>query len=224
MTVSLTNSLKVIFRGKFDQCIMNPQLIKTYTPAQQLDLNLVRLFLQVITLSDMTEIDGTNACPHHILGHRRPNQKNKRVTWPRQPAVTPSQMKLWKNYIASNFLRHGNTWRQTPIDNTTQANEIHSPTTCPTLKHYLNTLPQWYRRLLHHYEQTCTDVLVWRAFRSRQRLIIATDGSLLPTAGTFGWKITTSKHIALYQGSGPIDSPIDTGSSTRSELGGLHYY
>ena len=33
------------------------------------------------------------------------------------------------------------------------------------------------------------------------------------TAGTFGWKVTTDKHITLYQGSGPIDGPIDTGSS-----------
>ena len=52
VTVTLTDSIKIILRGKFDRCIMNPQLIKNYTPSQQKDLNLVRLFLQVITLSD----------------------------------------------------------------------------------------------------------------------------------------------------------------------------
>ena len=120
------------------------------------------------------------------------------------------------------FLRHGNEWRQTPpIDDSIKEDELHCPTTYPTLNHYLNTLPQWHRRLLHHYEQTSSDVTVWRAFRSRQRLIIATDGSLLPTAGTFGWKITTTKHLSLYHGSGPIDGPIDTGRSTRSKLGGF---
>jgi hypothetical protein len=94
MTVTLTDSLKINLRGKFDQCTMNPTLIKQYTPSQQLDINLVRLFLQVITLSDMNELDGTNACPHHILGQRRPNQHIERETWPRQQAVTGAQTKL----------------------------------------------------------------------------------------------------------------------------------
>ena len=57
MTVTLTDSLQIKLRGKFDQCIMNPTLIKKYTPSQQLDINLVLLFLQVITLSDMNEPD-----------------------------------------------------------------------------------------------------------------------------------------------------------------------
>ena len=166
----------------------------------------------------MNEIDGNNACPHHILGQRRPNQHIKRDTWPRQQAVTGAQTKLWKNYIASNFLRHGNKWRKTPIDSTIQATDNQCPTTYPTLNNYLDSLPKW---LLQNYEQLSTDLLVWRAFRSRQRLIIATDGSLLPTAGTFGWKLTTTKHLPLYQGSGSIDGPIDTGSSTRSKLGGF---
>ena len=152
---------------------------------------------------------------------RCPNQHIIRATWPRQPEVTGVQIKLWKIYIASNFLRHGNKWRQNPIDSTIQATNNKCPTTYSTLNTYLTSLPKWHRRLLQHYEQLETDLTVWRAFRSRQRLIIATDGSLLPTAGTFGWKITTSKHLPLYQGSGPIDGPIDTGSSTRSELGGF---
>ncbi|KAI2501468.1 hypothetical protein MHU86_12983 [Fragilaria crotonensis] len=69
--------------------------------------------------------------------------------------------------------------------------------------------------------KVATDLIIWRSFRSRRRLIIASDGSLLPTAGTFGWKVTTDKHSTLFQGSGPIDGPIDIGSSTRSELGGF---
>jgi hypothetical protein len=222
MTVTLTDTITINLRGKFDQCIMTPALLQKYTPSQQLDLNLVRLFLQVITLSDMSDPDGLNACPQHILGRRRTNQIIKRATWPRQTEVTGAQTKLWTNFIASNFLRYGTKWRQSPIDtNTSESSENPSPTTYPTLRQYIATLPAWYRRLLHHFEQLSSDLIIWRTFRSRQRMIIASDGSLLPTAGTFGWKITTSKHISLYHGSGPIDGPIDTGSSTRSELGGF---
>lgn len=43
----------------------------------------------------------------------------------------------------------------------------------------------------------------------------------METAGTFGWKITTSKFKPLFKGSGPVDGPIEIGSSTRSELGGF---
>ena len=116
---------------------------------------------------------------------------------------------LW-NQMASS----ANTTYQPPAD-LPQAIEY------PTLRSYLASLPTWYRRLLHHFEQLTTDLTIWRAFRSRRRLIIATDGSLLPSAGTFGWKLTTEKHAPLYHGSGPIDGPIDIGSCTRSELGGF---
>ena len=44
---------------------------------------------------------------------------------------------------------------------------------------------------------------------------------LQASAGTFGWKLTTSAHKPLFTGSGPIDGPIEIGSSTRSELGGF---
>jgi hypothetical protein len=65
------------------------------------------------------------------------------------------------------------------------------------------------------------DIEVWRAFRSRKRLTIASDGSLREEAGTFGWKLTTSNHNVLFQGYGPVDGPIEIGSSTRSERGGF---
>jgi hypothetical protein len=96
-----------------------------------------------------------------------------------------------------------------------------APTQYPSLSAYLTSLPLWYRRLLFHYEQDSSDLEIWRAFRSKRRLTIATDGSLLPKAGTFGWTITTSKNDTLFHGSGPIDGPIEIGSSTRSELGGF---
>jgi hypothetical protein len=63
--------------------------------------------------------------------------------------------------------------------------------------------------------------MVWNAARAKKRLIIASDGSLTDTAGTFGWKLTTNKHLALFKGSGPVDGPIELGSSTRSEIGGF---
>ena len=80
MKISLTDSLRVQLRGKNDACIMQQSLLKHYTPQQQMDINLVRLFLQVITLSDVSTPDGRDICGHHLRGDRRPNQKIRRTT------------------------------------------------------------------------------------------------------------------------------------------------
>jgi hypothetical protein len=218
LTVTITDSLTVQLRGPHDKCIMSSPSLRQYTTTQQKDINLVRLHLQIMTLSDMiSKEDGVNACVHHINGQRRPNQLIRQQTWPRQDAVTPLQIKLWKRYISAAFLRYSNKWRQPPIPLHPPLHpENETPIKYPSLETYLSSLPKWYRRLLYTYNQQGTDLEIWRAFRSRHRLIIASDGSLLPTAGTFGWTIATAKHEILYRGAGPVDGPIDIGSSTRS--------
>ena len=158
---------------------------------------------------------------HSAPGKRRPNQTIRKHTWPRQPTVTSSQQRIWSKYISSNYLQYGIKWRQ-PVDLRPQTTLPQLPTSYETLSDYLRSLPPHYQSLLFHYEQESSDNEVWKAFRSKQRLTIASDGSLLPTAGTFGWKITTSKHVTLFFGSGPIGGPIDNSSSTRSKkLGGF---
>ena len=219
LQISLSDSLNIKLRGKFDECIMNIDHLTRYTPQQQNDINLVRIYLQVITRSDMSTTN-KDICPFQSAGKRRPNQRIRKQTWPRQPLVTPSQQRIWSKYISSNFLRYGLKWRQ-PVDLGTHLQQPKLPTSYDTLSDYLRSLSPHYQRLLYHYEQEVSDNEVWKAFRSKQRLTIASDGSLLSTAGTFGWKLTTSKHVTLFFGSGPIDGPIEIGSSTRSELGGF---
>jgi ribonuclease HI len=80
--------------------------------------------------------------------------------------------------------------------------------------------------MLSDYRQIATNLQVWRAFRSRRRLTIASDGGLKDRLSTFGWKIVSKGNseatdIPLFEGSGPVDGPYDISSSTRSELGGL---
>jgi hypothetical protein len=76
--------------------------------------------------------------------------------------------------------------------------------------------------MLTRFWQNATDVQVWRAFRSKRRITIASDGGLSEGVGSFGWKIEDPKHrCTLFSGAGPIDGPMEMGSSTRSELGGF---
>ena len=199
---------------------MNLEVLTRYTPQRQQDINLVRLYLQVFTLSDMA-VDRHNICSYHHAGERRPDQRIETTTWPRQEAITKSQQRLWTKYLSSTHLRYSTKWRSPVIDDIPLPTPI-LPTEHTTLISYLATLPRWYQRLLsHYYEQEATDLEVWRVFRSKQKITLSTDGSLLPTAGTFVWKMTTSTNTTLFLGSGPIDGPLELGSSTRSELGGF---
>ena len=109
--VSLTDELKVRLRGPMDKCIMSPALLLRYTPIQQKDINLVRLYLQVISLSDMTPADGDNACSLMLEGNRRPGQQIRLKTWPREEVSSVKQKRPWWNYISSNYLRYGTKWK-----------------------------------------------------------------------------------------------------------------
>jgi hypothetical protein len=111
ITITLTDQYKVSLKGPGDSCIMVRQLLLPYTTSQQTDINLVRLHLQITTLSDMATNDDTNACPYHITGQRRPQQVINNNTWPRQEHITKSQTRLWTRYIAASFLRYGTKWR-----------------------------------------------------------------------------------------------------------------
>ncbi|KAI2512440.1 hypothetical protein MHU86_1893 [Fragilaria crotonensis] len=106
LTISLTDTIEILLRGSFDKCIMDNDALSRYTTRQRTDINLVRLYLQIITLSDMSHKDGTTACEYHIRGERRPNQSIRIHTWPRQETPTKQQVRLWRRYISSNFLRY----------------------------------------------------------------------------------------------------------------------
>lgn len=242
--LTITDSLTIRLNGPNDACIMNPDRLRTYTTQQQRDINLVRLHLRVITLSDMSTPDGQDIFPKMLNGEKEPSKEEVRFTkgWPRQHTPTASQRRLWQRYIRANYLRYGTKWqrslgvvfaphqRSTPqsddlinvITNKPLANTVQAT----SLKQFIQTLPQWHKRMILHHRQIATDLQVWRAFRSRQRITIASDGGLKDRTATFGWKIAakgaqTPEDIILFEGSGPVDGPFDISSSTRSELGGL---
>ena len=88
-----------------------------------------------------------------------------------------------------------------------------------SIREFIKTLPRTQRRLLDGLEQVGMDVQVFRAFRARRKLYRASDGGLSDDGATHGWILSIGKQV-LYRCSGPVDGPVDTNSSTRSELGG----
>jgi hypothetical protein len=234
ITITLTDTLRIAYSGKSDQCIMNAGHLQRYTLQQQRDINLVRLHLQAITLSDISDPDGNTIRAQALRGYREEHQ-HIRHHWPRQDELTSSQRKLWSRYISSNFLRYDRYWRQ-PLEDQSPSHRPRTPcfpniqpimsdvspvTVAHDLPAYLSQLPRWHKRLLSNYQQEASDAQVWKAFRSRRRITIASDGGLRHKLGTFGWKIVDKHGITLFSGSGPVDGPLDIANSTRAELGGL---
>ena len=237
LTLTFTNSLQIHLQGSSDQHIMQPLQLKKYSPQDQRDINLVRLYIQAITLSDVSTPDGNHITWEALHGHRALTQV-VRKNWPRQRAPTKHQSNVWKRYMVENFLRYNTTWK-TPLGevlpntyetykswrNRMRAATFDDPRGYSTLRQYIRSLPRWYRRLLDGHKQLATTGQIWKAFRRKSQTIdIASDGGLSGAIGTFGWKIVAKfghRDEVLFQGAGPIDGPHEVGSSTRSELGGF---
>jgi hypothetical protein len=172
--------------------------------------------------------DGCIICPFRLRGERCPDFHLK-PHWPRQASPTRSQHRLWIEYLTTSFLRYRLFWsdplgprRPCPIPPILchSLDTIGSPFEFPTLKAYLRALPSFCRRLLYHNEQCATDLEVWRAFRSRRRLEIVSDGSLASNIGTFGWRLLQPPSLILFEGTDPVDGILELANSTRSELAG----
>jgi hypothetical protein len=202
---------------------MHHEYLNRYTPAQQAQINRVRLHLQVETLSDLSDDTGFCIRSEYLQG-QRPTSFREWPQWPRQPIVTKQQQRLWRRYVGSNFLQYDTKWINC-LDITPPSCEPENiplkPTHYPSLAAYLKSLPQWYQRLLFSYKQCAINIVIWQTSRSKKKVTIVSDGGLAESIGTFGWKILGANNDTLYAGAGPIDGSPDMGSSTRSELGGL---
>jgi hypothetical protein len=75
MSVNISDNLRIRYSNQYDRCIMDPEAMQRYTPGQQRDINLVRLYIQALTLSDLSTSNGTAIREHFLCGHRRDDQK-----------------------------------------------------------------------------------------------------------------------------------------------------
>ena len=150
MHVIVTDSYVDPLRGPTDQYIMDPLHLQRYGTSQQRDINLVRIYLQVSTLSDLVDQSAPNRIDLCFLDARRTEKFIPSPTWPRQSEPTASQRRLWKRYISSTYLRYIPYWRfPLPPVPLLHIPPVDSPTpSCLTLQQRIRSLPRTQRRLL----------------------------------------------------------------------------
>jgi hypothetical protein len=221
MSITVSDIHLDCLQGPADEYIMNAVHLQRYSPSQQCDINLVRMWLQVTTLADMSDSERTNRISLSYLDAKRSACFVSSETWPRQTQPTKAQIRLWKRFITSSYLRYIPYWKIPPAtQKPAEPVATIEPINLSDYGEYIATcLTRTEQRLLDGLVQVATDLKIWRAFRSKARLHLASDGGLGDNSATHGWLLSTGKEV-LFQCSGPVDGPLDTNSSTRSELGG----
>jgi hypothetical protein len=200
---------------------MNPHHLKRYSPQQQSDLNLVRMWLQLTTLSDMADPAQINRIVPSYLDAKRPPPFNPSTTWPRQTQPSKAQIRLWKCFITLSYLWYTPYWINSPLDSSLEVLEkTIEPTQLSDYSDYISRcLSRTEQRLPDGLEQVASDLKIWRAFRSKSKLHLASNGGLGDNSATHGWILSTGKDV-LFTCTGPVNGPVDTNTSTQSELGG----
>ena len=83
LALTFSDQLQINYQGQHDRCIMQQDILKRYNKQQQWDINLVRLHLQVLTLSDISTADGKQITQQAYNGTRKAHHRI-RLNWPRQ--------------------------------------------------------------------------------------------------------------------------------------------
>ena len=66
LSISLTDTIKINLCRPHSWCFMNTDTLSRYTRRERSDINLVHIYLQIITLADMSLPDRNSACTHHL--------------------------------------------------------------------------------------------------------------------------------------------------------------
>jgi hypothetical protein len=104
ITITLTDCWHVPLCCKHDQYLMEPAMKgRLFTYSNYGHINCVRLYLQVATLSDISDGNGQTVNKDIMTG-KRPNDHKSPRAWPRQPTVTKSQVTLRAKYLRTHFM------------------------------------------------------------------------------------------------------------------------
>jgi hypothetical protein len=125
ITITLTDTLQIFYSATLDQCIIATEFLNRYTPQQKRTSTWVRLHLQAITLSDLSDPDGNTIRSQALQGFREGHIKLC-DNWPRQDQLIASQRRLWTRYISSTFLRYDRHWKR-PLGDTRPGARPRSP-------------------------------------------------------------------------------------------------
>jgi hypothetical protein len=98
-TITLTSSWIPFPQRQYDQAVMSLAITSTYTKGELRQLNMCRIYLRVISVSDMTDFDGTRIKQSSYDGTR--NHTHPTIRWPNQQRPTKRGWCVWQRCLLS---------------------------------------------------------------------------------------------------------------------------
>ena len=222
VTITISSTQPLTLQSNTDEFIMDLKRLKRYDTREQMDINLVRIYLQATTLAYLNDFTDYRCISDNALNGLRSDSFTSNLGWARQTTPSETQIRLWKQYTKPNFIRSERYWRTRPTARPFTQSDVSDTPEEPklSLTETIRRLPKFQRRMLMHVKQHVTDDQAWQACNTEAALTFASDGGQKDQQGTFGWLISSSTNEVLYEGAGPVNGLHDSASSTRSELGG----
>jgi hypothetical protein len=124
MSVELTDQLDMTPSCHKDQLLMDPARLSQYTKDEQLDLNLVRIHLQAVYISDLSTGDGLSLRRNSINGFPD-SASTSSYDWPRQPILTKKQRNRRRRYMNDQFLLSDGKRLKQPLGKWIHTNRNH---------------------------------------------------------------------------------------------------
>ena len=114
------------------------EFVKQYTSPKILTLlNRCRLYIQAITLSDITSSTGTTLCNFALKGVKHPNRPST-YTWPSQKKIHSKYWSTWRSALAHTFCGSNKTQLQTKFGPWTTNNPNTGNPSRTTKEHYIS--------------------------------------------------------------------------------------
>ena len=104
LRIRLKDPWKLTLQCENDQFIMEMFTVKKISSFKLFHLNCCRMYLNVLTLADITTADGLSI-RQDIVECRLPRDRKSPLVWPNQPEPTPQQKSKWKAGLLSCMLK-----------------------------------------------------------------------------------------------------------------------
>jgi hypothetical protein len=152
-------------------------------------------------MANITDTKG-NRISEPAFNGQRAQAHSSSTQWPRQMEPTASQVRLWQRYISTNAFTSNTRYLKQSVGPPPPPPPAPTPITeisCATLSDALSLLPPFQHRIIKESSQIATDAAIWRAFRSKGRLEIVTDGGLKHHNATFGGKSSYQTERSFFK-------------------------
>jgi hypothetical protein len=102
LTFTFTENYGMLLKSKHDKYIMDLKALERLSEDDQIDINLVQLYIKANSRAEITKPKGNRIRESAFNGQR--DDQEATTQWPRQLEPMPHQVQHWQKYLTSTFI------------------------------------------------------------------------------------------------------------------------